>query len=107
MIILLVVSSDAPSTIETVSNLASIMTGKGHNVTAFFHMKGVRFLKAPQASSRFSAAQANGLRVLACRTSVKDNGINSENELIEGTEMSSLAVLVEMLSLCDRVLFFH
>jgi len=45
------------------------------------------------------------VRLLACRTSARECGIESEGQLLKGAEMSSLSELVEMLERSDRVVF--
>lgn len=105
LFILLVVSSDAPSTLETASGLASAAAVRGHEVTVFFHMDGVRLLKDSQASRGLGALIDEGVSLLACRTSAGERGIDSEDELMEGAKLSSLAALVELLGRCDRALF--
>ena len=105
MLILLVASSEAPSTLESAIGLADIAVRRGHEVAVFFHMGGVHLLKAPQASNRLAALASQGARLLACRTSAKERGIESEDELADGAEMSSLSQLIELLDRCDRALF--
>lgn len=105
MLILLVASSEASSTLDVASGLASAAAVRGHEVTVFFHMGGVRLLKASKASSRISSLASERVRLLACRTSAKEHGIESESELVEGAEMSSLSELVELLDRCGRTLF--
>lgn len=106
MLILLVASSDAPSTLDRAYGFAEAAVGRGHGVMAFFHMDGVRLLKASQAADCFGSLVPLGVRLLVCRTSAKERGLESEGNLMEGVVMSSLSELVEMLERCDRALFF-
>ena len=101
LLVLLVASSDAPSTLDEVRGLASAAIDRGHEVVVFFYMAGVSLLKAP-ADDLLAALVPLGVRLLACRTSAKEEGIG--NELMEGAEMSSLGEFVELLERCDRVL---
>jgi len=105
MHILLVASSDLPSTLDEAYGLAATAVDRNHKVTIFFHMRAVGLLKASQAADHFTLLIQSGVRLLACRTSAKECGIESEADMIEGAEMSSLGELVEMLDRCDRALF--
>ncbi len=105
MHILLVASSDLPSTLDEACGLATVAVDRGHQLTVFFHMGAVGLLKASQAADHFALLIQSGVRLLACRTSAKECGIESEADMIEGAEMSSLSELVEMLDSCDRTLF--
>lgn len=105
MLILLVASSEASSTAESAICLADIAVRRGHEVAVFFHMGGVHLLRAPQASIRLSYLASQGVRLLVCRTSAKARGIESEDELPDEAEMSSLRHLIELLDRCDRALF--
>jgi len=105
MHILLVASSDLQSTLDEACGLAAAAVDIGHEVNVFFHMGAVGLLKASRASDRLASLIPSGVRLLACRTSAKECGIESEADMIEGAEMSSLSELVEMLDSCDRALF--
>ena len=105
MHILLVASSDTPSTLDAACGLAATAVDRGHEVTIFFHMGGVTLLEASRAAGRLAPLISSGVRLLACRTSARERGMESEDDLIEGSEMSSLSELVEMLNRCDRALF--
>lgn len=71
----------------------------------FFYSVGVRLLiPAPMTDQLASLAEKN-VRLLACRTSVKECGIESEGDLVEGAEMSSLSALVELIEHSDRAVF--
>ena len=105
LLILLVASSDTPSTLDSVIGLTTVSVRRGHEVAAFFHMGGVNLLKASQASNRLATFASEGVRLLACRTSANERGIESTDEFVEGAEMSSLGELVELLDRCDRALF--
>lgn len=105
MHILLVASSDTPSTLETACGLAATAIERGHEVSVFFHMDAVCLLEASRAADRLASLALSGVRLLACRTSAKERGVESEGDMMEGAEMSSLGELVEMLDSCDRTLF--
>ena len=105
MHILLVASTDLQSTLDEACGLAAAAVDRGHEVTIFFHMGAVGLLEASRASDRLASLIPSSVRLLACRTSAKEGGIESEDEMIEGAEMSSLGELVEMLDRCDRALF--
>jgi len=103
--ILLVASSDTSSTLDEVYGLASAAVGRGHEVTVFFHVGGIGLLVAPRASDRLASLVPLGVRLLACRTSARERGVDSEDGLVEGAVMSSLGELVDLLDRCDRALF--
>jgi len=105
LLILLVASSDKKSTLDAAYGLASAAAYRGHEVTIFFHMGGISLLKASREANRLAPLISSGVRLLACRTSAKELGIESECDLIEGAEMSSLGELVDLLDRCDRALF--
>ena len=105
MHILLVASSDTSSTLDAACGLATAAVNRGHEVTIFFHMGGVTLLGASQAVDRLAPLISSGVRLLACRTSAKERGIESGDDLMEGSEMSSLSEFVEMLDRCDRTIF--
>jgi len=100
--LLLVASSDAPSTLDAVRGLASAAARRGHRVTVFFQMSGVKLLGASWAN-RFASLVPLGVRLLACRTSAKEEG--AEDELVGEAKMSSLGELVDLLDRSDRALF--
>jgi len=105
MHILIVASSDLPATLDTAQGLATAAVNRGHRVSVFFHMDAVVLLEASRAADRFASLASSGVRLLACRTSAKERGIESEGEMLDGAEMSSLSKLVEMLGRCDKSLF--
>ena len=94
-----------PSTLDTACGLASAAVERGHEVTVFFHMGGVSLLQASRAADRLAHVITLGVRLLACRTSAKERGMESEDDLMEGSVISSLSELVEMLDRFDRILF--
>jgi len=102
---LLVASSETSPTLDSALGVAAAAARRGHEVTVFFYMGGVHLLKASRALSRLTDPSMRGVRLLACRTSAKERGIDSEAGLPERTEMSSLSELVELLDRCDRALF--
>jgi len=103
LLVLLVASSDAPSTLDAVCGLAAASAGRGHEVTVFFHMDGVKLLNVSLRTGRLVHLLPLGVRLLACRTSARERGV--EGDLVEGAEMSSLGELVELMERCDRALF--
>jgi len=105
LFLVIVVSSDAPSTLETTCGLASAAACRGHGVTIFFYMEGVRLLEASRVGDLLVSLVSAGVRLLACRTSVHEWGIGSGDGLVEGVEMSSLGELVDLLDGFDRAVF--
>ena len=98
------VSSDTAASAETVSGLAEASLSRGHDVAIFFNAEGVKLLSATHRNEKL-ADKASKIRLLACRTSAKECGIESEGQLLKGAEMSSLSELVELLERSDRVIF--
>ncbi len=105
MHILIVASSGQPQTLENAQGLVTAAVNNGHWVSVFFYMDAVSLLKASEAADRLDTLSSSGVKVLICRTSAKERGIDAESEVVEGAKMSSLGELVEMLDDCDRALF--
>lgn len=104
MFILLIGSTDSLTTAEAIKNLASACLKKGHEVAVFFNAESTRLLKAKKADG-FSEIVRRGVRLLACRTSAANLGMASTEDMIEGSEMSSLGELVDLMEASDRTLF--
>ena len=105
LFILIVASTDHPMTLVSLTGLATAAVGRSHEIAVFFNSEGVRLLKASSTGSRLASLVSNGVRLLACRTSLRECGIGYEEDLVEGTEMSSPGELVELVEGCDRVVF--
>jgi peroxiredoxin family protein len=103
MFILLVASSDTPKTLETVQNLTQASLSKGHRVTVFFNSQSTRLLSANRGLK--NALSGLDARLLACRTSAQEMGIDSAGDLIDGAELSSLGEFVELMGEAERALF--
>jgi len=103
MFILLVTSTDTPEILETVNRLTQASVSKGHRVVIFFNSQSTGLLKLDRDSNR--ALSGLGARLLACRTSAQEMGIASAGDLIEGTELSSMGELVELMEEAERALF--
>jgi sulfur relay (sulfurtransferase) complex TusBCD TusD component (DsrE family) len=104
---LFIASSDMQSTLSMVCGLISAAAKKGHEITVFFHMEGVRLLMASRDHVRkyFAPVIPMKVKFLSCRTSAIKFGMESKDDMIEGAEMSSLGELIEIMGRCDRVLF--
>jgi sulfur relay (sulfurtransferase) complex TusBCD TusD component (DsrE family) len=104
---LLIASSDMQSTLSMVCGLISAAVKKGHEITVFFYMEGVCLLKPSRAHMRKCLVPLISMKVkfLLCGTSAIKFGMESKDDMIEGTEMSSLSELIEIMDRCDRVLF--
>ena len=102
MFFLLVVSKDSQTVAEDLRGLAASMTVKGYKVVVFFSEDSVELLKADRNELK---SLPGGVKMLACRTAVKDHGLNGIEDMILGAEMSSLGKLVELLDEADRCIF--
>lgn len=105
MHILIVASSGQPPTLETAQGLFTAAVNKGHRVSVFFYMDAVSLLGVSEAVERLTALISSGVRLLVCRTSAKERGVELEANTVDGMEMSSLGELVELMDGCDRSLF--
>lgn len=105
MFILIVVSSNSTSKMKTAYGLASASIRRGHRVTIFFFMSGVKLLADKRGAEEPASLIEAGVKLLACRTSVTDQGIESEESIVSGADMSSLGELVELMDRCDRTLY--
>lgn len=105
MRILLVAYSDSEATAKKIEGLTKAALTRGHEITVFLNGVSVRLGKSEGLTRGFSDFVANGVRLLVCRTSAATSGIESRDQLMGGSEMSSLSELVELLEENDRVLF--
>ncbi len=102
MFTLMVSISGDERAIEDIRGLSSSLVGRGHPVAIFFTGDGVKHLKAVEEMAEISSM---GVRLLACRTSLRERGIEPEEGLPKGVETSSLGMLVELLEACERAIF--
>jgi len=101
----LVVSSDSAPSVKTIRGLAAASVHRGHDVAIFFNAEGARLLSVARNDENLADLASRKVRLLACRTSARECGIESEGQLLKGAEMSSLSGLVELLERSDRVVF--
>lgn len=102
MFILIVSISGNADAVEGLSGISSASVKRGHSVTIFFTGDGVNHLREEGLLAKLSSM---GVRLLACRASVRKKWMALEGVLQKVVEMSSLGMLVELLETCDRALF--
>jgi sulfur relay (sulfurtransferase) complex TusBCD TusD component (DsrE family) len=105
MNILYVVSTNSMETIETIYYLSRESLSRGHIITIFFNSDSTHLLNSSNDSPFFISLLDLDVRLLACRTSVLDRELASDQQLIEKTEMSSLGELVSLMEEADRTVF--
>lgn len=105
MHILIVASSSQPPMLETARGLVTAAVEKGHRVSVFFYMDAVSLLGASETVEWLTPLTSSGVRLLVCRTSAMERGVELEANTVDGMEVSSLGELVELLDGCDRALF--
>lgn len=101
MVLIVSISGDARG-IRDLYSLSSALAGRGHSLSIFFTGDGVRHLREEKELAEISSM---GVRLLACRTSVRERGIALERSSNRRVEISSLSILVELIEACDRVIF--
>jgi predicted peroxiredoxin len=104
MRILLVAYSDSEATAEKIEGLAKAALAHGHEVTVFLNGVSVRLVESGRRTRGFPNLLIDGVRLLVCRTSATTSGIESPDQFVGGTEMSSLSELVDLMEESGRVL---
>ena len=102
MFVLLVVSSDTLGTIQDIIGLSNSLSEKGNKVVIFFNEESVNLLKKGREELTVLSV---GTRLKACRTTASRKGLNNRDDLIIGSEMSSLGELVDLMEEADRTVF--
>lgn len=107
MFILLIASSESPTTLETIQGLATAAHTREHRIEIFFDAESVQLLNVKGGARNVANLVSQDIRLLACRTSAKELGMASPDDLADGVEMSSLGELAELLDACDRTVFIR
>ena len=102
MFFLLVVSQDSQAVAEDLRGLVASSVAKGYKVAVFFNEDSVRLLNADRDELKSLPV---GVRLFACRTSAMSHSLSKREDLILGSEMSSLVELVDLLDEADRCIF--
>ena len=105
MFILLVASSDSPETFEALLNLSQVSILRDHRLAIFFNSESVKFLDNSSMITDIKNLADRGVRLLFCRTSAQTLGMNVEENMMEGTEISSLGDFIGLMEAADRTLF--
>lgn len=95
--------SDSVASVETVTGLAEASIRRGREITIFFNAEGVKLLLDARHDEKLVSLASRKIRLLVCRTSARECGIDSQGQLLKGAEMSSLSELVELMERSDRV----
>jgi len=86
--------------LDKLSEFSKETLSKGHELIIFLYSQGVKLIKKKKIKH---LAKFEGIRLLACQTSLREYGLDPSNYL--DSEMSSLSELVELLEQSDRVIF--
>jgi len=93
----------------TVVNLAEAALRRGHEVVIFGTGDGVENLRksvAPLLAPHIMRLIEAGVRLLACRESMRSRGLSAGSDLMENVKVSSLAEMVELMDFCDKTIVF-
>lgn len=96
---------------STAFNFAETAAHLGHEVAVFCDTDGIynllagELLDEEKSAARVARLVEKGVQILACMESVRRRGINMQN-LVRGVRKSSLAQLVELMEISDRIVAF-
>lgn len=83
MFILLIASSESPTTLETIQGLATAAHTREHRIEIFFDAESVQLLNVKGGARNVANLVSQDIRLLACRTSAKELGMASPDDLAD------------------------